>query len=43
MYLLFLELEEGIAERTYHSNNSLARDSSVNSAKRTSRNINKIN
>lgn len=43
MYLLFLELVEGIAGRTYHINNSLARDSSMNSAKRTSRDINRIN
>ncbi|KAF6119877.1 hypothetical protein HJG60_010260 [Phyllostomus discolor] len=43
MYLLFLELVEGIAERTYRISNSLPRDSSVNSAERTSWSINRIN
>ena len=43
MYLLFLELVEGTAERTYRISNSLPRDSSVNSANRTSWNITRIN
>lgn len=41
--LLFLELIEGSAERIYHPNHSLARDSSMNSAKRTSWNLRRIN
>lgn len=32
--LLFLELMEGSAERICHTNHSLARDSSMNSAKK---------